>query len=244
MNDTRASTLKFHTTQSYPCSYFPERSARSQVATPDHLVDARIYEKLIRVGFRRSGCFTYRPDCDNCQACIPARINVNQFSPNRSQRRTWKRHQQIIATPQALTFNPEHFALYQRYQSMRHNLGGMDHDNREQYQHFLLQSNVDTELIEFHMDEQLRMVSIIDKLIDGLSAVYTFYDPEILNTSFGTYNILWQIEQCRELNLPYVYLGYWIKENRKMSYKANFQPLEVFIDNQWQPLNSGPDGRF
>ncbi len=239
MNDARTSTLKFYTTKSYPCSYFSERSARSQVATPDHLIDARIYEKLIRVGFRRSGCFTYRPDCDGCNACIPARINVNQFSPNRSQRRTWKRHQQIIATRQALKFNSEHFALYQRYQSMRHSLGSMDNDNREQYEEFLLQSNVDTELIEFHVGEQLRMVSIIDKLDDGLSAVYTFYDPEIVNASFGTYNILWQIELCRELNLSYVYLGYWIKENRKMSYKANFQPLEVFIDNQWQLFNSG-----
>ena len=121
---------------------------------------------------------------------------------------------------------------------MRHNLGSIDYENREQYQNFLLQSNVDTELIEFHVDEQLRMVSVIDKLVDGSSAVYTFYDPEILNASFGTYNILWQIAQCRKLNLPYVYLGYWIKENRKMNYKANFQPLEVFIDNQWQPFSS------
>ena len=236
MNDTRTPILKFHTTQSYPCSYFPERSARSQVATPEHLINTRIYEKLIRSGFRRSGCFTYRPDCHDCHACIPARINVNQFSPNRSQRRTWKRHQKIIVTPQALKFNPEHFALYQRYQTMRHNLGGMDDDNREQYRDFLLQSNVDTDLIEFRENEQLRMVSVIDKLADGLSAVYTFYDPDNLNASFGTYNILWQIAQCRELNLPYVYLGYWIKENRKMSYKANFQPLEILIDDQWQPF--------
>ena len=238
MNDTRDATLKFHTTKSYPCSYFPDKLARSQVATPDHLIDTRIYEKLIRVGFRRSGCFTYRPDCHGCHACIPARINVSQFLPSRSQRRTWKRHQHIITTAQTLKFNPEHFALYQRYQTMRHNLGGMDSDNREQYQDFLLQSNVETELIEFHEDEQLRMVSVIDKLVDGLSSVYTFYDPDNPNASFGTYNILWQIAQCRELNLPYVYLGYWIKENPKMSYKANFQPLEVFIDNQWQPFNS------
>lgn len=238
MNNAPKSVLAFRTTQSYPCSYFPGKSARSQVATPDHLIDTHIYEKLIHAGFRRSGCFTYRPNCDDCNACVPARINVEQFSPNRSQRRTWKRHQQIIATQRTLNFQPAHFSLYQRYQMQRHNNGGMDHDDHEQYQDFLLQSNVNTTLIEFHDNEQLRMISVIDKLSDGLSSVYTFYEPDMPNASFGTYNILWQIAQCRELNLPYVYLGYWIKENRKMSYKANFQPLEILVDNQWQPFNS------
>ena len=236
MNDSRLSVLMFRTTKSYPCSYFPEKQARSLVATPDHLVDAGIYEKLIRVGFRRSGGFTYRPDCDNCQACVPARVKVSEFLPNRSQRRTWKRHPQMTVKSRGLEFYPEHFSLYQRYQRKRHNGSGMDQDECDQYKAFLLQSNVNSELVEFHDNDQLCMISLVDKLTDGLSAVYTFYDPDSASASFGTYNVLWQIEKCRELNLSYVYLGYWIKENRKMSYKANFQPLEIFIDNCWQPF--------
>lgn len=238
MDNSRLSALKFRTTQSYPCSYFPDKLACSLVATPEHLIDTHTYEKLIKVGFRRSGSFVYRPDCKHCHACIPARIIVNKFTPNRSQRRTWKRHQAIIATQSTLSFQPAHFSLYQHYQMQRHQNGSMDYDSREQYQAFLLQSNIDTALIEFHEREQLRMISIIDKLSDGLSSVYTFYDPDSPNASFGTYNILWQIVQCQKLNLPYVYLGYWIKENRKMRYKQNFQPLEILVDHQWRPFDA------
>lgn len=112
----------------------------------------------------------------------------------------------------------------------------MDHDSREQYCHFLLQSNVNSRLIEFHEHDQLRMISIIDELSDGISSVYTFFDPDLPGASLGTYNILWQIQQCRTLGLPYLYLGYWVKQNRKMSYKANFRPLQGLINGQWQML--------
>ena len=237
-NNLTSSILKFHTTQPYPCSYFPERLARAQVAAPDYLINSHAYDQLIQAGFRRSGAFTYRPSCDHCHACIPARILVNEFIPNRSQRRTWKHHQHLTATSHALYFSPDHFSLYQRYQQKRHSTGGMENDSHAQYQDFLLQSNVNSRLIEFHENEQLDMISIIDKLSDGLSSVYTFFNPDITNASFGTYSILWQIEQCRKFDLPYVYLGYWIKENRKMRYKANFQPLEVLINEKWQPFDS------
>jgi arginine-tRNA-protein transferase len=225
--------LKFHLTQPYTCSYLPEKIARSQVAAPDHQVDAKTYERLIQAGFRRSGAFTYRPCCDHCHACVPARISVDRFMPNRSQRRTSKRHQNLSTTEHALHFHPDHYSLYQHYQKKRHSHGDMDSDNREQYHDFLLQSNVDSSLIEFHENERLRMISIVDKFSNGLSSVYTFFDPDVPNASFGTYNILWQIELCRELGMPYVYLGYWIKENLKMSYKASFQPLEILINGQW-----------
>ncbi len=232
--------LKFHTTQPYPCSYLPEKSARSQVATPDHLIDTSIYAKLIQTGFRRSGNYTYRPCCDQCQACLPIRILINQFTPNRTQRRASKRHQHLIAKQCELHYQAHHFALYQRYQAKRHDDNDMDYQDHEQYCNFLLQSNVDSKLIEFYEYKQLRMVSIIDLLPDGLSSVYTFFDPDLTNTSFGTYNILWQIEQCRKLGLTYLYLGYWIKKNQKMSYKINFQPLEVLFNGQWQPFTNLP----
>lgn len=228
--------FKFHTTGVYNCSYLPGKLACSEVVTPDNQIDTQIYGKLVQAGFRRSGHYTYRPNCLQCQACLSVRVIVNNFSPNRTQRRTWKQHQHLTVNQLPLHYNPEHYNLYQRYQIQRHAGGGMDHDCLEQYHNFLLQSHVNTLLIEFRDNKQLRMVSIVDVLPDGLSSVYTFFDAEIKNASFGTYNILWQIEQCRLRALPYLYLGYWIKENNKMRYKANFQPIEVLQNNQWKLL--------
>ena len=229
---------KIQTTGFYACSYLPGKLACSEVVMSKYSMDAHAYGKLMRAGFRRSGHYVYRPCCEHCHACISVRVPVKTFVPKRNQRRAWKLHQQLLVTTHALHYNPAHYELYRRYQSKRHAGGGMDKDCREQYHNFLLQSHVDSVLVEFHQNDQLRIVSIIDILSDGLSSVYCFYDADIPNASFGTYNILWQIEQCRKLGLDYLYLGYWIKENQKMNYKVNFQPLEVLIGDQWQLLDS------
>jgi arginine-tRNA-protein transferase len=203
------------------------------VATPPQLIETEVYSKLVKNGFRRSGEYTYRPYCDECQACIPLRVKAAEFNPNRSQRRAISQHSNLIATTHDLSFIPEHYDLYQRYQQARHSGGGMDQDSREQYVQFLLQSRVKTQLIEFrNSDKVLKMVSLIDVLDDGYSSVYTFYDPDKA-ASYGTYNVLWQIEQVRKSGLAYLYLGYWIRESRKMSYKSNFRPFETFINNEW-----------
>lgn len=230
--------LQFYVTTGYSCGYLPNKLAQSLIASPQHLIDASVYSGLIQQGFRRSGKFAYRPHCENCRECVPVRVLVDDFTPTRSQKRAYKQHSNLGAYVMPVEFHEEHYALYAAYQQARHadektEKDELGQDEIEQYRSFLCQTNVESVLVEFRENQQLKMVSVIDIVLDGISAVYTFYDPSNTKSSYGTYNILWQVQWAKHLNLPYLYLGYWIKDSRKMAYKQNYNPQEKLVDGEW-----------
>ena len=231
-------TVRFYATAPYACSYLPDRQARSQVAMPAESIDAGVYSQLVRIGFRRSGLFTYRPYCDACQACISVRVPVAEFTPGRSQQRAWRRHCGLSVRLLPLEFDEEHYRLYRRYQLSRHKGGSIEDDSRQQYSEFILKSGVESWLAEFRDGNRLCMVSLIDRLEDGVSAVYTFYDPDEAARGLGTLGVLRQLAWAARDGRAHLYLGYWIAGHPKMDYKRRFRPLEGFDGRAWRRLEA------
>ncbi|MDO3388768.1 arginyltransferase [Gilvimarinus sp. SDUM040013] len=231
------STLKLFATAPHPCSYLDGEEATTVFIDPAANIDSRLYTELSQLGFRRSGSHLYRPHCANCQACISCRIPVQLFRPNRTQKRCLKRNQDLVITWADTIDTDEHYQLYQRYIESRHRDGDMYPPTREQYQTFLSAEWDTTQYIEYRLDGQLVGVSVCDQLLDGLSAVYTFFENDHERRSLGAFAILKQIEKAQELALPYIYLGYWIRDCQKMSYKTQYRPLELLVNKRWVRLN-------
>ncbi len=227
--------MYFYLTEQYSCSYIKGFQARSQVASPPQSINYSSYNDLIKSGFRRSGIFSYKPHCDKCKSCVPIRIPIQRFVPNKTQKRTATRLEKTLSyQSEDLSFKEEHFLLYKQYQAIRHPGSGMDQDDRDQYTQFLLASNVKTELVTFRDKfKTLKMVCIFDILENGISSVYTFFSPNEKSTSYGTYGILWQIEECRKRELSFLYLGYWIDQSSKMAYKTKFRPYQILDKGSW-----------
>lgn len=220
----------------HPCSYLAGRTATTLFVDPREPLDPERFAHFMRIGFRRSGDLVYRPHCRECQECVPVRVPVEHFEPNRAQRRVWQRNQDLRVEACPAIFKTEHFDLYRRYQRGRHPGGGMDDADPQKYIGFLTSRQIDTQFYEMWHDEKLVAVAVVDHLPDGLSAVYTFYDPSLSQRSLGTYAILWEIVQARAQRLPWVYLGYWIAASPKMAYKENFRPLEAYVHGHWTNL--------
>lgn len=227
----------FFTTAPLPCPYIPGRLER-KIVTELSGVDAEaLHESLSRAGFRRSHSIAYTPACPGCNACIPVRVVCNDFTPDRTMRRILKTNEQLVARRVQARATAEHFRLFARYQESRHVGGDMALMGFYDYRSMVEDSPIDTFLIEFRRpNNELAAVCLADQLADGLSAVYSFYDPDQPKLSLGSYVVLWLINEAVRTNLPYIYLGYWIAESRKMAYKSRFQPLEAFGPGGWHPL--------
>ncbi|MFT7685293.1 MAG: arginyl-tRNA--protein-N-Asp/Glu arginylyltransferase [Candidatus Azotimanducaceae bacterium] len=231
------SHLKFFTTPGHDCSYLDGKIATTLFVDPGYKISTLEYSELSALGFRRSGQHIYRPHCQDCKACIPLRIPVGNFKPNRTQKRIFKKNHQITVHSTKPEFTLESFDLYDRYIRERHSDGDMYPPNQEQYTSFLIEGRPEATFFEFRLGKKLIAIAVADQLKDGLSAIYTFFDPELHHLSLGSYAILWLLNTTIERRLTYLYMGYWIKECQKMSYKTDYKPMELFINNQWLPID-------
>ncbi len=228
--------LKVYTTYPHSCSYLQEQEATTLFVDPRQPMDQRLYSNLSLLGFRRSGNHIYRPHCTHCEACVPARIPVDRFEPTRTQQRTLKRNRDLIVEKTKDIQDDTAYRLYCRYIEQRHADGDMHPPEREQYESFLNNAWDCTHYYRFHDGGALVAVAVIDELVDGFSAIYTFFDPAADKRSLGSFAILWQIEKARALGLEYLYLGYWIRDCPKMAYKIQYRPLELYLNSRWTTL--------
>jgi arginyl-tRNA--protein-N-Asp/Glu arginylyltransferase len=227
--------LHFFATPEHSCSYISGNKAKTLFVDPQSTVSPAAFSQLSDLGFRRSGKHIYRPHCDSCQSCISVRIPSSLFKPSKTQRRILNRNNDLTIKRVKPHFCEDYFQLYSKYINQRHADGDMYPPTRDQFVSFLVEGNQPCEFVEFYLDDRLIAVSVTDQLQKGLSATYTFYDPDeaLAKRSLGTFAILWQLEECKRRNLEYLYLGYWVQSCRKMKYKIAYRPMEFLIDGHW-----------
>lgn len=220
----------------FPCPYLPGRLARNLTlvlfpASPGS------YHSLMDLNFRRLGPVFYRPQCDRCAECRMIRVRVGEFRPSRAQRRCWARNRDLSIEITAPATSAEKLDLYRRYLAARHN--GQMEGSAEEFEGFLCASRVRTVEIDYRAEGRLLAVGIADLEPLAMSAVYCFFEPEAASRSLGVFNVLWMIEECRRRGLPHLYLGYYVRDSRKMSYKALYRPRELLApDGRWLPVVS------
>jgi leucyl-tRNA---protein transferase len=220
-------------TQEHPCSYLEGERTQSVFVHPSFPVTTSIYAQLIEQGFRRSGDEIYAPRCPHCSACIPVRLPVEKFKPSRSQKRCINKNIATHAIVKPAVFEQAHYDMYLRYQAARHGDGSMANASSDDYLRFLGSSWCDTRFVEFLVNNELAGVAVIDQFEQAWSAVYTFFEPKFSSYSLGVYAVLWEIEQAYLQQKEFLYLGFWIKDCKKMAYKNDYQPIQLLIDNRW-----------
>jgi arginyl-tRNA--protein-N-Asp/Glu arginylyltransferase len=228
-------------THPHPCSYLAEQEAMTAFVDPATDLDTELFTRLAEMGFRRSGAHVYRPQCAHCQACIAVRLPVATFIPNRAQKRCWQKNSDLSVRTIDNIDTDDIYALYERYLCERHEDGDMYPPTREQFRSFLCAPEPaptwpGTVYLGIYQQDSLLGVAVCDRFTDGLSAVYTFFEPEEHARSLGVYAVLVEIERARTLQLDYLYLGYWIKDCAKMRYKISYRPIELLIKERWQRL--------
>lgn len=236
-NSKTLNSVRLFRTSPHPCSYKSDQIAATVFVDPDLVVDKNINSKLSELGYRRSGAHLYRPDCESCSACLSCRIPVEQFVFKRRHRKIWNANQDLKVIECVDLTGAEPFELYQRYINDRHDDGDMYPATAEQFEAFIKTKTVDTKFLKFYLNDELVAVSVTDVLEQGLSAVYTFFDPSHAKRSLGGFAILWQIKMAQKLQLPFLFLGYWIKDCKKMEYKSNYRPLQFLVEGRWVAVN-------
>jgi len=245
---TKTPQINLYATDTHPCSYLEGQDANTIFVDPHFPMTAELYGQLSARGFRRSGEHIYRPHCANCQACIPIRIPVDKFRPDRQQKRVWTRNQDLSVEVSHNISSGECYRLYERYIQVRHADGDMFPASRDQFENFLakpffgkqtdqLQNDETAQItlyLEFREKHVLKAIAVTDVLPVGLSAVYTFFEPTDQARSLGVFAVLFQIELARKLGLPHLYLGYWIENSPKMNYKSRYRPHELYQNGRWQ----------
>ncbi|WP_423908300.1 arginyltransferase [Candidatus Spongiihabitans sp.] len=227
---------KLYLSAPHACPYIEPETATTVLLDPNYKVDNALFSVLLNSGFRRSGKTIYRPHCRNCKACVSVKIPANAYLPNRAQIRCYKKNQDLHTTMVPTSFKQEHFELYCRYQSWRHSGDTMDHNDSDRYHEFVVKSLIETVFMEYRLKGKLIGLSVCDLPDDGMSAVYTFFDPDFSKRSLGTFAIMKQIEYVRQIQMDWLYLGYWIEGCKKMSYKTNFKPMFGFVNQAWRPM--------
>ncbi|TCS42483.1 arginyltransferase [Reinekea marinisedimentorum] len=235
-NNSREQVIKFFRTGEHDCSYLPDQQSRTLFLDPELKYSLNLYEELTHSGFRRSGKHLYRPDCQNCHSCIPARIPVADFQMKRRFRRVTNLNKDVSIELQRCTYRDADYELFERYITQRHSDGDMYPPSKDSYGDFLAVDNEFSFQVRYSVAGRTIGIAVTDHLKTGLSAIYTFFEPEQDQRSLGVFSILKQIELCQQLELPYLYLGYWIPGCKKMNYKTAYQPVELLIDGRWHQI--------
>lgn len=233
---TSETRIRLYQSVEQPCDYLPNQLSSSLFVDPSLPLSTAHNSLFAEHGFRRSGSQIYRPACRNCSACIATRLPVSIFQCSRNQRRVLKKNRDIKLTIQPAAYHDEYYDLYIRYQQSRHAGGTMVESSPAGFSDFLISNWCETKFFEYRLNGRLLAVAVTDQLTNALSAVYTFFEPELPERSLGVLSVLSQIEEAKSTEKEWLYLGYWIENCQKMAYKAKYKPLEGFINERWQPL--------